>query len=85
MLLDEPTSAPDPKMIKEVLNVIQELAQTGITIVVVTHEMGCAREAADRICFFEFGNLVEIGPPDQLFHNPQHERTKLYLSQILHQ
>ena len=85
MLFDEPTSALDPEMIKEVLDVMQELAHTGITMVVVTHEMGFAREAADRICFFDFGHLVEIGPPDQFFHNPQHERTKLFLSQILHQ
>jgi general L-amino acid transport system ATP-binding protein len=85
MLFDEPTSALDPEMIKEVLDVMQELTHTGITMVVVTHEMGFAREAADRICFFDFGNLVEIGPPDHFFHNPQHERTKLFLSQILHQ
>ena len=85
MLFDEPTSALDPEMIKEVLDVMQELAHTGITMVVVTHEMGFARQAADRICFFDFGSLVEIGPPDQFFHSPQHERTKLFLSQILHQ
>src|SRR3989304_3431545 len=85
MLFDEPTSALDPEMIKEVLDVMQELAHTGITMVVVTHEMGFAREAADRICFFDFGNLVEIGPPEQFFRNPKHERTKPFLSQILHQ
>jgi general L-amino acid transport system ATP-binding protein len=85
MLFDEPTSALDPEMIKEVLDVMQELAHTGITMVVVTHEMGFAREVADRISFFDFGNLVEIGPPEQFFNNPQHERTKLFLSQILHQ
>ncbi|HSR47093.1 MAG TPA: amino acid ABC transporter ATP-binding protein [Anaerolineales bacterium] len=85
MLFDEPTSALDPEMIKEVLDVMQELAHTGITMVVVTHEMGFAREVADRISFFDFGNLVEIGPPEQFFGRPQHERTKLFLSQILHQ
>jgi general L-amino acid transport system ATP-binding protein len=85
MLFDEPTSALDPEMIKEVLDVMQELAHTGITMVVVTHEMGFAREAADRICFFDYGLLVEVGPPEQFFTNPQHERTKLFLSQILHQ
>jgi general L-amino acid transport system ATP-binding protein len=85
MLFDEPTSALDPEMIKEVLDVMQELAHTGITMVVVTHEMGFAREAADRICFFDYGLLVEVGPPQQFFTSPQHERTKLFLSQILHQ
>jgi general L-amino acid transport system ATP-binding protein len=85
MLFDEPTSALDPEMIKEVLDVMKELAHTGITMVVVTHEMGFAREVADRICFLDFGVLVEIGPPDQFFLDPQHERTKLFLSQILSQ
>ena len=85
MLFDEPTSALDPEMIKEVLDVMQELAHTGITMVVVTHEMGFAREVADRICFFDFGLLVEVGPPEQFFRNPKHERTKLFLSQILSQ
>jgi general L-amino acid transport system ATP-binding protein len=85
MLFDEPTSALDPEMIKEVLDVMQELAHTGITMVVVTHEMGFARQVADRICFFDEGLVVELGPPDQFFHHPQHERTKLFLSQILHQ
>jgi general L-amino acid transport system ATP-binding protein len=84
MLFDEPTSALDPEMIKEVLDVMKELAHTGITMVVITHEMGFAREVADRICFFDFGLLVEIGPPSGFFTNPKHERTKLFLSQILH-
>jgi general L-amino acid transport system ATP-binding protein len=84
MLFDEPTSALDPEMIKEVLDVMKELAHTGITMVVITHEMGFAREAADRICFFDSGLLVESGPPGEFFNNPQHERTKLFLSQILH-
>jgi general L-amino acid transport system ATP-binding protein len=84
MLFDEPTSALDPEMIKEVLDVMKELAHTGITMVVITHEMGFAREAADRICFFDSGLMVESGPPGEFFNNPQHERTKLFLSQILH-
>ncbi len=84
MLFDEPTSALDPEMIKEVLDVMKELAHTGITMVVITHEMGFAREVADRICFFDFGLLVESGPPGEFFNNPKHERTKLFLSQILH-
>jgi len=85
MLFDEPTSALDPEMIKEVLDVMQELAHTGITMVVVTHEMGFARQVADRICFFDEGLVVEIGPPEQFFLRPEHERTKQFLSQILHQ
>jgi len=85
MLFDEPTSALDPEMIKEVLDVMQELAHTGITMVVVTHEMGFARQVADRICFFDFGLLVEEGTPEHFFTQPSHERTKLFLSQILHQ
>ena len=85
MLFDEVTSALDPELVGEVLTVMRRLASEGMTMIVVTHEMGFAREAADRICFFDFGNLVEIGPPDQFFHSPQHERTKLFLSQILHQ
>jgi general L-amino acid transport system ATP-binding protein len=84
MLFDEPTSALDPEMIKEVLDVMKELAHTGITMVVITHEMGFAREVADRICFFDFGLMVESGPPSEFFNHPQHERTKLFLSQILH-
>jgi general L-amino acid transport system ATP-binding protein len=83
MLFDEPTSALDPEMIKEVLDVMKELAHTGITMVVITHEMGFAREVADRICFFDFGLLVESGPPSEFFSNPRHDRTKLFLSQIL--
>jgi general L-amino acid transport system ATP-binding protein len=83
MLFDEPTSALDPEMIKEVLDVMKELAQSGMTMVVVTHEMGFAREVADRIVLFDEGRIVEMGPPDHFFENPQHERTKLFLSQIL--
>ncbi len=83
MLFDEPTSALDPEMIKEVLDVMQELAKSGMTMVVVTHEMGFAREVADRVLFFDQGRLVESGTPDSLFDNPQHPRTKMFLSQIL--
>jgi len=84
MLFDEPTSALDPEMIKEVLDVMKELARSGMTMIVVTHEMGFAREVADRIIFFDFGQLIEENTPEEFFHNPKHERTKLFLSQILH-
>jgi len=83
MLFDEPTSALDPEMIKEVLDVMKELARSGMTMLVVTHEMGFAREVADRIVFFDNGEIIETGTPTELFDNPQHERTKLFLSQIL--
>jgi len=83
MLFDEPTSALDPEMIKEVLDVMKELAQTGMTMIVVTHEMGFAREVADRVLFMDYGTVVEEGTPEHFFTNPQHERTKLFLSQIL--
>jgi general L-amino acid transport system ATP-binding protein len=83
MLFDEPTSALDPEMIKEVLDVMRELALSGMTMIVVSHEMGFAREAADRMMFFDEGNIVERGTPEELFDNPQEERTKLFLSQIL--
>jgi len=83
MLFDEPTSALDPEMIKEVLDVMQELAQSGMTMLVVTHEMGFAREVADRVFFFDYGTIVEEGTPEHFFTNPQHDRTKLFLSQIL--
>jgi general L-amino acid transport system ATP-binding protein len=83
MLFDEPTSALDPEMIKEVLDVMIELAQSGMTMVVVTHEMGFARGVADRMYFFDDGLIVESGTPHDLFHNPQEDRTKLFLSQIL--
>jgi general L-amino acid transport system ATP-binding protein len=84
MLFDEPTSALDPEMIKEVLDVMRDLASSGYTIVAVTHEMGFAREVADRVFFFDKGQIVEEGPPSQFFNNPQHDRTRLFLSQILH-
>jgi general L-amino acid transport system ATP-binding protein len=83
MLFDEPTSALDPEMIKEVLDVMKELARSGMTMLVVTHEMGFAREVADRILFFDQGRIVESGTPENFFDNAQHPRTKLFLSQIL--
>ena len=83
MLFDEPTSALDPEMIKEVLDVMQELAESGMTMIVVTHEMGFAREVADRLVFFDEGALVEQGTPEHFFTNPREDRTKLFLSQIL--
>ena len=83
MLFDEPTSALDPEMIKEVLDVMRELASSGMTMIVVTHEMGFATEVADRMMMFDEGNIVEEGTPDQIFKNTENERTKLFLSQIL--
>ncbi|MCY3826338.1 MAG: amino acid ABC transporter ATP-binding protein [Candidatus Dadabacteria bacterium] len=83
MLFDEPTSALDPEMIKEVLEVMIQLANEGITMICVTHEMGFARTVADRVIFMDGGEIVEQNNPDDFFHNPQHERTKLFLSQIL--
>ena len=83
MLFDEPTSALDPEMIKEVLDVMQELAQSGMTMLVVTHEMGFARGVADRMLFFDEGLIVERGTPEDIFKNPKEDRTKLFLSQIL--
>ena len=83
MLFDEPTSALDPEMISEVLDVMKDLAQSGMTMVVVTHEMGFAREVADRLVFMEDGEIVEVNDPESFFTNPSSERTKLFLSQIL--
>ncbi|HSH05396.1 MAG TPA: amino acid ABC transporter ATP-binding protein [Anaerolineae bacterium] len=83
MLFDEPTSALDPEMIKEVLDVMLDLAREGMTMAVVTHEMGFARAAADRVVFMDEGQIVEIASPEDLYKNPQHDRTKLFLSQIL--
>jgi polar amino acid transport system ATP-binding protein len=83
MLFDEPTSALDPEMIGEVLDVMKNLAREGMTMVVVTHEMGFAREVADRVVFMDAGSIVEAGPPEHFFSNPAHGRTKLFLSQIL--
>jgi general L-amino acid transport system ATP-binding protein len=83
MLFDEPTSALDPEMIKEVLDVMISLAQSGMTMLVVTHEMGFAKAVADRMYFFDEGLVVETGTPDEIFNKPQQDRTKLFLSQIL--
>jgi polar amino acid transport system ATP-binding protein len=83
MLFDEPTSALDPEMIGEVLEVMKTLAREGMTMVVVTHEMGFAREVADRVIFMDQGAIVEVGTPEHFFKNPIHDRTKLFLSQIL--
>ncbi|MEX0807301.1 MAG: amino acid ABC transporter ATP-binding protein [Dongiaceae bacterium] len=84
MLFDEPTSALDPEMIKEVLDVMIELAETGMTMIVVTHEMGFARTVADRVIFMDGGEIIEQNAPDAFFNNPKSDRTKLFLSQILH-
>jgi len=83
MLFDEPTSALDPEMIKEVLDTMVELAETGMTMLCVTHEMGFARTVADRVIFMDGGEIIEENEPEEFFNNPQHERTKLFLSQIL--
>ena len=83
MLFDEPTSALDPEMIKEVLDVMEELAQSGMTMIVVTHEMGFARAVANRVVFMSDGQIVEVGTPEHFFTDPQEDRTKLFLSQIL--
>jgi putative ABC transport system ATP-binding protein len=83
MLFDEPTSALDPEMIAEVLDVMQELARSGMTMIVVTHEMGFAREVADRVVFMADAEIVEVGTPQHFFENPREERTKLFISQIL--
>jgi general L-amino acid transport system ATP-binding protein len=84
MLFDEPTSALDPEMIKEVLDVMIELAHEGMTMIVVTHEMGFAKSVAHRVLFMDYGRVVEGNTPQEFFENPQHDRTKLFLSQILH-
>ncbi len=83
MLFDEPTSALDPEMIKEVLDVMIELAETGMTMLVVTHEMGFARTVANRVIFMDDGQIIEQNEPEEFFNNPQSDRTKLFLSQIL--
>ena len=83
MLFDEPTSALDPEMIGEVLDVMKTLAKEGMTMVVVTHEMGFAKEVADRVIFMDYGKIVEVGTPEHFFTNPTHNRTKLFLGQIL--
>jgi general L-amino acid transport system ATP-binding protein len=83
MLFDEPTSALDPEMIKEVLDVMTSLARSGMTMLVVTHEMSFARAVANRMFFFDAGQIVESGTPQEIFHQPKEDRTKLFLSQIL--
>ena len=83
MLFDEPTSALDPEMVTEVLDVMKKLAQQGMTMVVVTHEMGFAREVGDRVLFVDEGRIIEEGTPKEIFENPKQERTKLFLSKIL--
>jgi len=83
MLFDEPTSALDPEMVGEVLRVMKQLAQEGMTMVIVTHEMGFAREVADRVIYIDGGNIVEEGNPRDIFTNPSHERTKSFLSKVL--
>lgn len=83
MLFDEPTSALDPEMVGEVLNVMKELAEQGMTMIIVTHEMGFAKEVCDRVLFMDGGYIIEDGSPKDIFENPQNERTKLFLSQVL--
>mgnify|MGYP003335165938 CR=1 FL=1 len=83
ILFDEPTSALDPELTGEVLRVLESVAQAGMTMILVTHEMGFARQVADRVIFMDMGQIVEINTPDAFFKNPQHERTKMFLSQIL--
>ena len=84
MLFDEPTSALDPEMIKEVLDVMVELAEEGMTMLCVTHEMGFAKTVANRVIFMDEGQIIEENDPHSFFDNPQHERTKLFLSQIIY-
>jgi general L-amino acid transport system ATP-binding protein len=84
MLFDEPTSALDPEMVKEVLDTMVQLAMDGMTMLVVSHEMGFARQVANRVIFMDAGQIIEMNEPNEFFSNPQHERTKLFLSQILH-
>jgi general L-amino acid transport system ATP-binding protein len=84
MLFDEPTSALDPEMVKEVLDVMISLAEEGMTMLVVSHEMGFARSVAHRVMFMDYGQIVEENNPEDFFNNPEHDRTKLFLSQILH-
>jgi polar amino acid transport system permease protein len=83
LLFDEPTSALDPELVNEVLDVIKELARSGTTLVVVTHEIGFAREVADRIAFMEGGRILEIGTPEKLFGAPEHPRTREFLNRVL--
>jgi polar amino acid transport system ATP-binding protein len=84
MLFDEPTSALDPEMVKEVLQVIKDLVKTGMTTIIVTHEMGFAREISDRVMFMDEGLIAESGTPEEIFQTPQNNRTKEFLSQVLY-
>jgi len=84
MLFDEPTSALDPEMVKEVLDVMISLAREGMTMIVVSHEMGFAKSVAHRVLFMDFGQILEANTPEEFFENPQHERSRLFISQILH-
>ena len=83
MLFDEPTSALDPEMVGEVLDVMKDLAESGMTMVIVTHEMGFAREVASRVIFMDQGIIMENGTPEEVFTNPKNERTKMFLSKVL--
>jgi polar amino acid transport system ATP-binding protein len=83
LLFDEPTSALDPELVGEVLGVIEDLARDGTTMVVVTHEVGFARKAADQVVFMDGGRIVETGPPEQVLDDPQHERTRAFLARVL--
>ena len=83
MLLDEPTSALDPEMVNEVLQVVKALSQEGMTMICVTHEMGFAREVADRVVFMNQGEILEVNSPEKFFSNPHHERTKRFLNEVL--
>jgi general L-amino acid transport system ATP-binding protein len=84
MLFDEPTSALDPEMVKEVLDTMVSLAEEGMTMLCVTHEMGFARQVADRIVFMDEGRILEVGAPRTFFDHPEHQRTRLFLSQVMH-
>jgi general L-amino acid transport system ATP-binding protein len=83
MLFDEPTSALDPEMVGEVLDVMRELAKEGMTMIIVTHEMGFAREVADRVVYIDHGRILEILTPSEIFDRPSHERTRTFLSRVL--
>jgi polar amino acid transport system ATP-binding protein len=84
MLFDEPTSALDPELVGEVLSVMRSLATSGMTMIVVTHEMGFAREVANRVVFMDQGRVIEVGPPDEVLTRPRNERSKAFLSAVLH-
>ena len=84
ILFDEPTSALDPELVREVLDTMVSLAEDGMTMICVTHEMGFARQVADRVVFMDRGSIIESAPPEEFFSNPKEERSRLFLSQILH-